>query len=196
MDPRLHSMARSPSFLVGVVIAFSLVLLIALYEGNETLKSQRSNRGDRLAPVIDLQAKGPLLGGVKVSLGTAKIETPHRIPLPSTDIQTGALSGIWMDEETDQVAFVWDKDLRFYSWPLGDDETEEALLETWTEKAAIGEGKLIPKVLGHTAIGQDDGTGGNPSSLTFVDKGLILQFVSPGHTLDELTGLAERLSFE
>ena len=121
-----------------------------------------------------------------------RLQSPYRFAVPPITPATGNLTAIWIDP-TMEVAFVWKKDMRFYVDPLHD-STRAVAIEGWKLKAAAGEGQLVA-VCGQTGIGHER-SGDDPSALTFIDKGLSLQFIFPSHSLEELEQFAELIIYE
>jgi hypothetical protein len=149
----------------------------------------------------NLQEEGPLLDGQRLTLHDAERRTPFRLAIPPSNDISGKLAGIWMDA-TDQVGFVWDTNLRYYCSELPADVTEQEMVREWRRAGpdkATGQSPQLVNIRGHTALGYektpvtpDD----SPSSLTFIENGLSIQFVSPNHTLDELTSMAKGMGLE
>lgn len=153
-------------------------------------------------PRIDIHKEGPLGGGRKVALDDAIRATPYSLPIPSTTEDTGGLSGIWMTQggcegsecSSPQVGFLWATDITFYVNEVPADLIQEQVVAAWKKKVSNGD-RVLLSIRGLTAIGhQRDETG--PSSLTWMEQGLGLQFVSPSHTLLELESFAGAIRFE
>ena len=121
-----------------------------------------------------------------------RLRSPYRLAIPPITPATGDLTAIWIDP-TMEVAFVWKNDMRFYADRLHD-TTRAVTVEGWKLKAASGEGQLVT-VRGQTGIGHER-SGDDPSALTFIDKGLSLQFISASHSLEELEQFAELIIYE
>jgi hypothetical protein len=149
---------------------------------------------------IDIQEDGPLLEGKKVTLAEATRVTPYRLAIPPTNELTGRLSGIWIDS-TDQVAFVSDTDLRMYQSEPDRDLVEAAMADVWAQKVQteVGTPWRLVDIDGHVALALDGGTDANGRktySLTYMDEGLSLQFVSTRHSVTTLVEFAESVTYE
>jgi hypothetical protein len=194
-DPRT---GRAVPFVIGLVLilgtgAVASLVSQAVPESN-TQENRLSDPPQLLKPEIDIHREGPLPDGVKVSLEVAKEQTPYRLPVPPTTEKTGDTSGIWINPAL-RVAFVWKSDLRFYA---GESQlTEEETVAEWTVKVATDtkSDRVLTTARGHPAIAAE-GDERRPSSLTFMENGLLLQFVAPNHSLEELRQFAEAISYE
>jgi hypothetical protein len=146
------------------------------------------------SPVIDIQKDGPLLEGRAISLAEAKKAFQTKLPVPPTNAATGERTAIWIDSRK-QIAFVWASDLRFYINRIDAESSRADFVATWKQKTANGDG-VFTSVRGEPAIGHDATDDQGISNLSFIDKGLILQFVSPTHSLDDLEAFANAISYE
>jgi len=202
---RVARWLTSMTVIVAVLAGFLAYALI-ISGGNEAREGQRTrgttrNAGGEVAgmpgepgPAIDIQTEGPLVDGERIHFEEAKRRTPYDLPIPPTDERTGDRSGIWIDPGL-QVAFVWATDLRFYVDTT--ELTEEEAIAVWSAKVEEEpQVWMLTSVRGHPAIGTDGQGKDDPSSLTFLERGLMIQFVSPHHTLDELESLAEAIQYE
>jgi hypothetical protein len=177
-------------FAAGVVAAILAVVVWNYLDASSSqdLPKVPTSTGDQ-APALDLQ-KDPIGGADRISESEARARTSYRVPIPKQDEKSGALTGIWMDANQ-QVAYVWEKDVVLYV--IDTDLSEDEYLESWTEKVAAEENSDLVMVRGKMGLATE-----NPSdtSLVFVENGLLIDFVSPLHTTDELIDLAEGLSYE
>lgn len=189
------------AFAFGLFTSLSLALLLTVSRSNSIPDAlpPADVESQRLGPEIDLQEDGPLANGKKVPLAIALAIAPYSVPVPPTNAETQELTGIWIDE-SNQIAFVWASDLRFYVNQLEEDSSEAEIRAGWAEKEdrgedqATGQDVVILNVNGHPAIGYDANAKG-PSSLTSVESSLSLQFVSPNHSLNTLQELAEKIVY-
>ena len=81
------------------------------------------------------------------------------------------------------------------------DLVEAELEDEWAEKVRTERATpwRLVEVAGDVALGLDGGTdeeGRKVYSLTYMDKGLSLQFVSPSHDVGDLIGFAESVVYE
>jgi hypothetical protein len=136
-----------------------------------------------------------LLDDVRVTLEQAKSRSPYDLPIPPTTAATGDRTGIWIDP-TLQIAFVWSTDMTFYV--ARTDMTEEQGSQDWAAKVAAqpDEGWGLTTIRGHAALAKDAGGDVEPSAVTWIERGLSLQFVAPQHTLDQLREVADGIRFE
>lgn len=154
------------------------------------------------SPINDenIQEEGPLLDGNKITLEEAKSSAASDLPVPITDARTGSRAGIWSDA-SGQIAFVWTSDLRYYINRLEGETTKSDFVKSWEEKSQQSDSSEqkqpaeLLSVRGEPAIGHDL-IEGSVSNLTFIEKGYILQFVSPVHSLSELDEIAESIEYE
>jgi hypothetical protein len=171
MREAVVSKAHSQGFIVGLAACVSAALVLTVPPDVPTDVTS-AHRNHPLSPSFDLQRDGPLLDAAEVTVKQAKAQTqtPYELPMPPTNKETAERTGVWI-ERTDQVAFVWKTDLTFLAEPLRD-WTEKEAVETWTRKAETGEGKLVSDK-GNTGFAYDDGSHGNPTSITFIERGLV-----------------------
>lgn len=180
--------------LLATITAAMLVTDLGLLKRPEDPSKTEAGSQTSLGPQIDIQSDGPLLDGEMITLEEAKHRSPYKLPIPPTNEKTGDRAGIWIDV-TAQIAFVWRTDLRFY---VGRTEvTEQEAAAEWSEKAATETDTpwVITTARGHAAIGAEK-SAERPSSLTFIEDGLSIQFVSPSHNLEELRQFAEEIKRE
>lgn len=153
----------------------------------------RSRRG----PDPNPDDVGPLGYGQEVRFEVAEDALPG-LSLPSASELTGDLDGIWLADEApgrgdEQVGVLWSSDLVFYvrEWS----ETEGETVAAWTLKVEDepDAGWVLVTTRNHMAVGRDGEGGGDKSSLTWVEGGFVLQFVSPSHTMQELKSVAETI---
>ena len=169
---------------LGISCAQSSPSPNAVISGQE---SPASSPG-RFGVFVDIQRDGPFMDGRKVTLEEAIASVPHRFPYPPTDEVTGPLTAVWI--EGLQIAFVWKSDLRFYVGPS--DTTEAEAVASWTQAQPP---IPIAIVRGHAAAVRE-GTGEeNPSSISWFESGLGMQFVGPHQSLAELQALAEQMQW-
>ena len=146
----------------------------------------------RFAPSIDIQNQGPLMNGRRVTLSEARSAVPYGLPEPPTNDKTGTLTAIWIDG-SDQVAWVWKTDLRFYAHRT--DRTVAEAKKGWAEWAAeeprFRSALLTVHSLPAFAV-EGDGTAEHPSTIIWLEDGLNLQFVGPGFSIKELQELADQ----
>lgn len=130
-----------------------------------------------------------------MTLEEAEAATPYDLRIPPTNDETGELTGIWIDASR-QVAFVWSTDLTVYVAATTLSEREAA--GEWAKKIEDEreEGWVATTTRGHAGIGLDGGGDLHPSSLTWIEDGLSLQFVAPQHSLEQLKGFAEAVAVE
>lgn len=182
-----------------------LVLVLALTIGSMMLarsngvghepRAKRAQSAPGFGPQIDIRREGPLLSGERISLEEADaVFRPGEFPRPPTTTATGPLIGIWRDA-LGQVAFVWDTELRFYVDES--EQTENQALVDWTKKAADPTEPYwsLVEVRGHMALAASEEEGSDSSSLTFIERGKIIQFVGPGFSVDSLRDLADKIDF-
>lgn len=140
---------------------------------------------------------GPLGYGQEVPFEVAGDALPG-LPLPTAPKLTGDLAGIWLGDEApergdEQVGALWSTDLVFYvrQWS----ETEVETVAAWALKVESEQdaGWILISTRDHMAIGREGEGGGDNSSLTWVEDGFVLQFVSPSHTMKQLRSIAESI---
>ncbi len=177
-------------------VALAIVALVAVAcggPGTAPPQSHRSPEREELERSREVQ-RGPLPDDERVSLEEAKERTDYDLPVPPTNDVTGELTGVWIDRT--QVAFVWATDLTFY---VDVTDLNEGLVERqWTQKVEdeAEAGWEMAEVRGHVAIALDAGGDLHPSSLTWIEDGLSLQFVAPQHSLADLMDLADAIEVE
>lgn len=185
------------SFVTAMLISFTIVtaagLGIATFVGEE--RDHRGFHGTADGQNRPLAHFGPyddpLIDGVSVSLEQAKSRSRYALPIPPVTAETGERTGIWIDP-SQQVAFVWGTNLRFYVNRT--DLTDEDVKTEWTRKIAEEPGMWeLVTVRGDLALGSSSES---QSSLTFLENGLMIQFTSSAHTLEELRAFAERVHYE
>lgn len=184
-------MRRGGAFLAGLVLAFGVVGAAAMLDRSEETRS--AGPINMMRPTIDLQESGPFAAGRRVSPATAAIALGGLLPVPPTTASTGELTAIW--EEAGQVAFVWRSDLRFYA--ERSELSPEELLASWEEKLRDEDDPnwILTDVRGVPALARDILGPDQPSSLTFLDRGISMQFVGPSQTLQDLLELADAIAF-
>jgi hypothetical protein len=142
-----------------------------------------------------LQSHGPLLLGVAVTLERAMQVTPYRLPIPPTNDRTGPLTAVWYQEQGERIAFVWETDLSVLVEE--EDRTQAELLDNYQAHVAEDPGLwFITTVRGRPALGADRGGPGDNASLSFAENGIDISLISPTHSLEELKGFAEAISYE
>lgn len=186
---------RMRQLAIGAMVGVVLLLSVQQYN------SPSAREGDRAVTYgpgpIDIQNDGPLMDGQTVALEDAIELTDYpAFPIPPTNEVTGSLTNIWIDG-LKQVAFVWSSDLRLYINPLLGMRQEE-LVAGWTVAAPFMKKAALTKVGEQVALGVDGSGAEEPSSLTWADpeNGLILQFVSPVHTVDQLREVVSDFSYQ
>jgi hypothetical protein len=185
------------------VILLTAVAVVVLISG---LTGERSGESDQPStptqqevvppePQSRIQEEGPLADGERVSLQEALSRSPYDLPVPPTNDRTETRSGIWIDP-TDQIAFVWASDLRFYSAPTkrSSDEVEAQWRAKVKEQSS--EGWEMGTVRGASALTLNGSGELSPSSITWQENGLVLQFVSPVHDLELIRSFADEIVFE
>jgi hypothetical protein len=180
----------SLGFTVAALLPIALLFTASLLPGG----AGGSREPSRYEPVIDIQKEMWLTGGERrVSLAEATRLAPYRVPTPVTNAMTGSQTAVWIDKGA-HMAFVWGTDLRFYIHPAPD-LIEAELVAGWTSAAQTQpDFGSITLVRGHTAVGVDGKGEEAPSSLSWMENNLLLQFVAPNHTLDQLRQLAEQIT--
>lgn len=180
--------------LAGVVAAGGLAIAVAARGTEPAPRPEASSALEQTMGRRDLQEDGPLLAAQRITLDQAKERSPYSLPVPPTNAETSDRAGIWIDRGL-QIAFVWLNDMRFYVDRT--DLTPEVAAQEWSKKVATEPelGWVLTTVRGQPAIGADRANG-NPSSLTWIERGLSIQFVSPAHSLDELKQFAESVQYE
>lgn len=190
-------------FATGMAVPLVLFMVLSLLNGSP---GPADRGGGQYGPSLDIHMDGPLGYGRKVSLDEAAQLVPYRLPAPPATEATGDRTGVWIgevaaepgastDEMTPQVGMVWATDLRFYV--NREKVTETAALQIWNTKLATEPevGWALTSVRGHVAFGHDGQGEDNPSSLSWMENGLSLLFVSPSHTLGQLRSLAEAITY-
>jgi hypothetical protein len=184
-------------FVSGLALILAVTVASMMWaESNGTDLDRRTNEAQSaLAPQVDIRREGPLLSGERISLEEADAMFRRgEFPRPATTEGTGPLIGIWRDA-LGQVAFVWDTELSFYVDES--EQTEDQALVDWSKKAADPTEPYwsLVEVRGHTALAGTGEEGSRPSSLTFIERGKIIQFIGPGYKVDSLRDLAEKIEF-
>ena len=118
-----------------------------------------------------------------------------RFPIPPTNELTGPLSNMWIDE-LKQVAFVWQTDLRLYiNLLLG--TTDGELVARWAPLLPQMKNAGLTEVTNNVALAIEGTSPDEPSSLTWADPDsqLLLQYVSPAHTVEQLKSMVEAFTY-
>jgi hypothetical protein len=196
---RRHETRPIP-FLAGLFTASALLLIMLLNTdlGEPEVFTGHVPAGLSNAPEIDIQKDGPLVDAKQISLAEARAASERSIPVPPTNPSTEERTAIWLDDGG-QVAFVWTSGLRYYINRVDSDWSKQEAVEAWQGKVQGGqeasEAASMTTVRGEPAIAYEP-TEKNPSSLTFIENGFSLQFVSPGHSVEELRDLANAIRYE
>lgn len=189
---RTRPLRHAVGFLVGVSCFVGLLFVFEPMQAR--IKNEANREINHLQPEVNIQEDGPLLSGTAITLPEAKKMSPYSLPVPPTNAETDERSGIWIDAGK-QIAFVWETDMRFYV-SQSDELTQEEALSAWVEKVASDSDYRLVSVRGHQGLGFDDGEGGDPVSVTFIERGLSIQFVTPAHSLKEIEQFAGAIQYE